>query len=120
MTENQIQNMSEDEFQVLNPVFDNLDNVLEVGCGRGTLTKFLSGICTRVTAIDMSPVMISQAKEKLRDTPNVKICEMDALNMQELSESSFDAIVLYRTLHFLPDIPAFYRQAVRYSNYQIL
>ena len=103
--------MSEDEFQVLNPVFNNLDNVLEVGCGRGTLTKFLSGICTRVTAIDISPVMVLEAKEKLRDTPNGKICEMDALNMQELS--LFDAIVLYRTLHFLPDIPAFYRQAVR-------
>ena len=105
--------MSEEEFQVLTPVFEDIDNVLEVGCGRGTFTKFLSGVCNHVTAIDISPVLIREAKEKLSDKPNVTIYEMDALNMQELSESSFEAIVLYRTLHFLPDIPAFYREAKR-------
>ena len=105
--------MSEDEFQVLTPVFEDIDNVLDVGCGRGTFTKFLSAVCTRVTAIDISQDVIYEAKEKLKDRPNVTICEMDALNMEELSESSFDAIVLFRTLHFLQDIPTFYKEATR-------
>ena len=107
------ENMSEEEFQVLTPVFEDIDNVLEVGCGRGTFTKFLSGVCNHVTAIDISPVLIREAKEKLSDKPNVTIYEMDALNMQELSKTLFDAIVLYRTLHFLHDIPAFYKEATR-------
>merc|ERR1712117_911767 len=56
---------------------------------------------------------VSQAKEKLSDRPNVTIYEMDALNMERLTESSFNVIVLYRTLHFLHDIPTFYKEATR-------
>ena len=105
--------MSEDQFQVLSTVFQGVDNVLEVGCGQGTFTQFLGGICTRVTAIDISPIKVSKAKEKMKDRPNVTICELDALNMEGLTESSYDVIVLYRTLHFLQDIPTFYREATR-------
>lgn len=94
-------------------VFQGVDNVLEVGCGQGTFTQFLSNVCTRVTAVDISPLKVSEAKEKLSDRPNVTICEMDALNMEGLTESSFDVIVLYRTLHFLGDIPTFYKEATR-------
>ena len=106
-------NMCEEEFQVLTPLFNDIDSVLEVGCGRGGLTQFLSGICTNVTAIDISPLSVSVAKEKLRDRANVTICEMDAQNMGELSGTMFDTIVLCRTLHFLPDIPVFYKEATR-------
>ena len=105
--------MSEDEFQVLTTVFQDVDSVLEVGCGQGMFTRFLSNVCKNVTAIDISPAIVSKAKEKLSDRPNVTVNEMDALNMEGLTESSYDVIVLYRTLHFLHDIPTFYKEATR-------
>jgi SAM-dependent methyltransferase len=97
------------EFQVLRPLFEGSGDVLEVGCGRGEFTRFLSFASRSVTAIDVDSAL---AEGQLKDISNAKVLCLDALN-SNLPASSFDAIVMYRTLHFLPDVPGFFAEAHR-------
>lgn len=45
---------------------DGLD-VLDVGCGTGSLSLLLAGAGHRVTGVDLAPRMVEQARTKLRD-----------------------------------------------------
>ncbi len=71
------------------------DRVLEVGCGTGTVTWLLLGRGARVTAIDQSPEMLEQAKQRIGEVSdaNVTFIEETAAEIDGLPEASVDAIV---------------------------
>ena len=71
---------------VLDAIVDALDpdpdsEVLEIGCGLGTLTGALAARARRVVAIDIDPACVAGTAITQRANPNVSVLEADARNV---------------------------------------
>ena len=64
--------------------------LLEIGCGIGRMTKHLAGIFGEVHSTDVSAEMIKQARERLREFPNVRLYETNGLDFAALPDNYFD------------------------------
>jgi 16S rRNA (adenine1518-N6/adenine1519-N6)-dimethyltransferase len=69
--------------EVLDAIVDALDpgpdsEVLEIGCGLGTLTGALAARARRVVAIDIDPACVAGTEITQRANPNVSVLEADA------------------------------------------
>lgn len=76
-------------------------DVLDVGCGTGTLALKIAEKVRRVTGIDASKEMVSVAKEKSKNTKNVNIIEAIMENLP-FKDNSFDVVICSMTIHHLP------------------
>ncbi|MGZ7159658.1 MAG: class I SAM-dependent methyltransferase [Methanobacterium sp.] len=84
--------------------------VLEVGCGSGAFTNYISravGNNGEVYASDIQPEMLEQLKKKLmhfenRDIKNVTLIECDACNMP-FQDNYFDLVSMVAVLQEIPD-----------------
>ncbi|MBL8187024.1 MAG: class I SAM-dependent methyltransferase, partial [Acidobacteria bacterium] len=63
---------------------------LEIGCGIGRMTKHLAAIFGEVHATDVSGEMIRQARERLKDLPNVHLHETSGVDFAALPNDFFD------------------------------
>ena len=70
------------------------DQVLEIGCGTGSVTVLLRARGAKVTAIDQAPEMLEQARLRLADDDAVAWVEQTAAEIDRLPTSHFDAVVL--------------------------
>ncbi len=70
------------------------DQVLEIGCGTGSVTVLLRARGAKVTAIDQAPEMLEQARLRLADDDAVAWVEQTAAEIDRLPTSRFDAVVL--------------------------
>ena len=72
------------------------DRVLDIGCGTGSLVSLLAAKGCMVTGIDVSPAMLAQAQERLRDAglaDGVALLEMGAADLDTaFDEDSYDAV----------------------------
>lgn len=75
--------------------------VLEIGCGTGAVTARLVARGARVTALDQSPEMMEQARQRLAEAadgdaggPAVRWVERTASEIDALPAASWDAVVL--------------------------
>lgn len=66
--------------------------VLEIGCGIGRMTKHLAALFGEVHAVDVSGEMIRQARERLRDFPNVQCHETSGCDFAALPSGHFDLV----------------------------
>jgi 16S rRNA (adenine1518-N6/adenine1519-N6)-dimethyltransferase len=57
------------------------DSVLEVGCGLGSLTRFLATAAGRVVAVEIDPKLAALARDNLRGLGNVSIVCADILEL---------------------------------------
>jgi demethylmenaquinone methyltransferase/2-methoxy-6-polyprenyl-1,4-benzoquinol methylase len=73
--------------------------VLEVGCGTGTNLELYHRAGCRVSGIDLSPSMLSVAREKLGDRAELRLG--DAADMP-YENGSFDLVTAFLTLHEMP------------------
>lgn len=55
------------------------DIILEIGCGTGSMTQALAEKAHSVIAVEYDPVLAGIASEQLRDAPNVRVLNCDAL-----------------------------------------
>lgn len=78
-------------------------HVLEVGCGRGVGVEVLLDRlgAHEVTAFDLDPAQVERARRRLRDRPSVSLSVGDATQV-EARDDSFDAVVVFGTLHHVP------------------
>ena len=78
-------------------------NVLDVGCGTGSLSLVAAGLGHRVTGIDVSPEMIRRAEAKTRSAGrNVTFSVMDAAN-PSLAAGDYNVLMCRHVLWALPE-----------------
>jgi tRNA (cmo5U34)-methyltransferase len=78
-------------------------DLLVVGCGTGNeIARFAQAQQHwRITGVDPSPEMISQARERLKDQENVELIEGLVTDLK--AERKYGAATLLLVLHFLPE-----------------
>jgi ubiquinone/menaquinone biosynthesis C-methylase UbiE len=84
-----------DRLLLRNFAAENKNNgpILDIGCGPGQTTKFLSdGGCTNIIGTDLSPVMVTEAK---RINPHLNFEVADMLKLQYNSNSFAAALAFY-------------------------
>ncbi len=84
----------------------------DLGCGTGVVTAAVAPSVSRVIAIDGSVEMLSAARKRLRDLPNVELRrgELEAL---PLDDGSLDVALAMLVLHHVADPPLVVREAAR-------
>ena len=76
-------------------------DVVDLGAGEGDLALLLARFAGSVTAVDQSPAMLKQVKERAAQAgfgKSVKVCEAD-LETLPLADASADAVILSQALH---------------------
>lgn len=90
--------------------------ILEIGCGTGKNTEFLATIADRVTAIDFSPGMLSQAKAKAEErgfSGNVEFATVDVTHDWPFEAGQFDLVVCNLVLEHVADLGFVFAEAGR-------
>jgi ubiquinone/menaquinone biosynthesis C-methylase UbiE len=100
--------------QVLREILANrhFDSVLEIGCGTGKNTSFLSQIGTNVHAIDFSLGMIEKAREKV-NAENVRFSVADLTQKWPCEDETYDLVVCNLVLEHIEDLSFIFSEAFR-------
>ena len=97
---------------------DRLADVLDAGTGTGRMLELLSPHIARGLGIDVSPEMLSIARERL-ERAGATNCQVRRGDVYRLpfadgsSHSGFDAVLFHQVLHYLDDPQAALREAIR-------
>jgi malonyl-CoA O-methyltransferase len=86
--------------------------ILEIGCGTGKNTTFLSQIGTKVHALDFSQGMIEKAREKVK-TENVRFSLADLTQIWPCNDQVYDLIVCNLVLEHIEDLSFIFSEAFR-------
>ena len=78
------------------------DHVVDVGCGVGRLTRVLARQAAHVTALDVSPEMLTRAQELNPDLHNVEWVLGDGESLTGIEDASVDAVVSHVVLQHIP------------------
>lgn len=73
------------------------ENVLEIGCGGGNLSRFLAKRVKELVCIDNSNYWIEKAKKRLKIFKNIRFEISDLLDFN--NEDYFDVAVIHYVLH---------------------
>jgi malonyl-CoA O-methyltransferase len=87
-------------------------NIMELGCGTGKNTAFLTRIGGRILALDFSPGMLSQAKVKI-DSDHVFFVVADLTKPWPCKSESFELIVCNLVLEHIEDLDAIFAEVSR-------
>lgn len=74
---------------------------VEVGCGFGRMTGLLAQRFDRVVAVDVSPLMLEQARARVPDA-NVTFLPVSGTTLEPVESASADVVVSYLVLQHLP------------------
>src|ERR1051325_7621361 len=95
---------------VLNAVPTSAARVLDLGCGRGLLTRKLAQSCPDFVGIDLDQAALAAARAS--DARNITYVEGDVMTFP-FADGSFDMITGIAVLHHLPLVPALERLRAR-------
>ncbi|MFK4069056.1 class I SAM-dependent methyltransferase [Streptomyces sp. NPDC029674] len=87
---------------------DTPGDVLDVGCGTGSLALLAAARGHRVTAVDLSPAMVERAREKLAGR-DAEVLVGDA-EQPPVGERKFDVVLARHILWMMPDPEATLRR----------
>jgi ubiquinone/menaquinone biosynthesis C-methylase UbiE len=88
------------------------DSILEIGCGTGKNTAFLTQIGQRVHALDFSQGMIEKAKEKVQ-AGNVRFSTADLTQRWPCEDGAYDLITCNLVLEHINDLSHIFSEAAR-------
>ncbi|MBI5748371.1 MAG: class I SAM-dependent methyltransferase [Nitrospinae bacterium] len=92
-------------------------SAIDIGCGTGYFTEFLSGFCKNIIGVDTSMDMIKYAMIKHKDS-NIKYLIADAESLP-FKERSFDISVSVTAVNFIKNPARAVSEAVRISRQKI-
>ena len=78
------------------------DHVVDLGCGIGRLTRVLAARAGHVTALDVSPAMLSRAQELNPGLANVTWLLGDGESLEGIPDGTVDAVVSHVVLQHIP------------------
>jgi ubiquinone/menaquinone biosynthesis C-methylase UbiE/acyl carrier protein len=88
-------------------------SVLEIGCGIGLLLAKIAPQCERYVGTDFSSVPLKQLKahldQKQMPQEHIQLLQRAADDFRELSEESFDTVILNSVVQYFPSYDYFYR-----------
>jgi len=76
--------------------------VVEIGCGIGRMTEWLAANFNIVDAIDVSPVMIEAARERLPHRPNIRFHVGHGSDLAPIPGASADLVFSYIVFQHIP------------------
>ena len=88
------------------------EKILEIGCGTGKNTEWLSGKGKHITGADFSEGMLDKAREKIK-TVNVEFARLDIREEWNFKDNSFDLITFSLILEHIKDIQFVFEQATK-------
>jgi len=77
-------------------------NALDIGCGSGYYSEWLSKNGASVTAVDLSPKMVSYTQSRCGSKVNSLICDVSK-PMPQFSEKTFDILLASLVMHYIKD-----------------
>ena len=83
-------------------LLDETWTVADLGCGTGQVSEMLAPFVAGVVAVDESPAMLTAARRRLKQFPNVSVREGD-LGALPVDDESMDAALLFLVLHYTAD-----------------
>ncbi len=84
--------------------------ILEIGCGTGKNTQWLSSRCSRLVAVDFSEAMMSIAKQKVTNK-NIDWKRFDISKSWPIQGTSFDLITFNLVLDHVRDLSFVFTEA---------
>ena len=99
----------------------SMDNILEIGCGFGRITKLLSKTFpnARITALDLSPDQLENARRFCGANPNISFQQYDFYSSEPLPGARFDVAIGVEVLlhHPRPVVRTLLDKLSAVSNY---
>ncbi|MFF2089555.1 class I SAM-dependent methyltransferase [Paenibacillus sp. NPDC058174] len=89
--------------------------VLLVGAGTGADLPLLSGYGLSITATDLSPEMLAEARSKVMEGERVTFLEMDAQNL-DFEDEAFDVVIANLIISVVPDPVRCMQEIVRVTG----
>lgn len=84
------------------------DNCLEIGCGTGKNTEWLTTKGNHILAIDLSTEMLSVAKNKLKNR-NVEFLKIDINQDWNFTDKKFDLVVCSLVLEHIENLERIFK-----------
>jgi ubiquinone/menaquinone biosynthesis C-methylase UbiE len=79
------------------------DEVVEIGCGVGRLTRVMSERAASVRAVDVSARMLELAREHNPQLSNVRWIHGDGTSLDGVQDASADACISHVVFQHIPD-----------------
>ena len=79
------------------------DEVVEIGCGIGRLTRVVARRAATVRALDVSPRMLELARKHGAELENVEWLLGDGTSLDGIADASADAVVSHVVFQHIPD-----------------
>jgi ubiquinone/menaquinone biosynthesis C-methylase UbiE len=86
--------------------------VLEIGCGTGKNTEWLTQKAEHITAVDLSEEMLSKAKEKIQ-SDKVEFIKADINSEWDFTEKTFDLISFSLVLEHIENLDHVFKEVYK-------
>ena len=93
----------------------NFESILEVGCGTGKNTLWLSKIAKKIIAVDFSPEMLEIAMDKVKQG-HVEFKEADITKPWGFNKNPVDLITINLVLEHIKDLDWVFKNANQHLN----
>jgi len=103
------------ELIVKNIKLDKAMKLMDFGAGTGLLSYFIAPFVSKITAVDNSPSMLLEFKNKC----NEFVCETEVIEKdlsKDTLDEKFDGIISSMTIHHLEDIVALFKKFYNMLN----
>ena len=86
----------------LSSIISPEDTILEIGCGSGNMAYHLAPKCKKIIGTDLSPEMISVAKNREFKNDNISFQVEDSYNLS-FSENTFNKVICVNALQVMKE-----------------
>ena len=94
--------------------FDAVGSILELGCGEGLQSAYLSAICNRLYGIDVSSVAVKRARERC---PSATFEVGDVTEFDQVGgRRKFDLVVGCEILYYVKNVQQFLDRMSEFGN----